>query len=93
MKSGVEYYLRVEDWTGVVYQATSQKHLDIIFDNRLSFEEHLTLVLSKINKTIGMLRKLQSIPRSDLFSINKTFVRPHLDYGGILVLDYRICSA
>ena len=41
----------------IVYYAMSQKHLGIIFDIRLSFGEHLKLVSSKINKTIGLLRK------------------------------------
>ena len=34
----------------IIYQATSQKHLGILLDNRLSFEEHLRLVFGKINK-------------------------------------------
>ena len=42
----------------IVYLATSQKHLGIILRNCLSFEEHLKLVFSKINQTIGLLRKL-----------------------------------
>ena len=68
-----------------VRQATSKKHLGIILDNRLSFEEHLRLVFSKINRTISLLRKLQClIPRSALLTIYKTFVRPHLDYDNII---------
>ena len=60
------------------YQSTSQNHLGITVDNCLSFEEHLRLAFSKINKTIGLLRKLQSlIPRSASLTICKTFVRPH----------------
>ena len=35
----------------IVCQATSQKHLGILLDNRLSFEEHLRLVFGKINKS------------------------------------------
>ena len=63
----------------------SQKHLGIILDNCLSFEEHLRLVFSKINRTIGLSCKLQClIPRSALLTIYKTFVQPHLDYGGII---------
>ena len=63
----------------------SQKHLSIILDNRLSYEEHLRLVFSKINRTIGLLRKLLClIPRSALLTIYKTSVQPHLDYGDII---------
>ena len=69
----------------IVYQSTSQKHLGIILDNRLSFEEHLRLVFSKINKTINLLHKLQCfIAKSELLSIYKTFLRSHLDHGDFI---------
>ena len=43
------------------------------------------MVTNKINKTIGLLRKLQNLlPRIALIKIYKAFVRPHLDYGDIL---------
>ena len=68
-----------------VMQAASHKHLGIILDTRLSFEKHLETVLCKINKTIGLIRKLQNLlPRSALVTLYKAFVRPHLDYGDIL---------
>ena len=68
-----------------VIQSTSQKHLSIILDTRLSFEKHLETVLCKINKTIGLIRKLQNLlPRTALITLYKAFVRPHLDYGDII---------
>ena len=43
------------------------------------------MILNKVNKTIGLLRKLQNIlPRSALLTIYKSFIRPHLDYGDII---------
>ena len=63
----------------------SQKHLGILLDPRLTFEEHYKTILSKTNRTIGLLRKLQSLlPRAALITIYKAFVRPHLDYGDVL---------
>ena len=51
-------------------------------DRKLNFEEHLSKVESKVNKTIGIIRKLQNVlPRSALITIYKSFIRPHLDYG------------
>ena len=42
------------------------------------------MILNKVNKTIGLLRKCQNIlPRSALPTINKTFIRPQLDYDDI----------
>ena len=65
-----------------VSQASSQKHLGLTLDNRLTFDEHLTNVSNKISKTIGSLRKLQNIlPRPALLTIYKCFIRPHQDYG------------
>ena len=43
------------------------------------------MVTTKINKTIGLLRKLQNLlPRTVLLTIYKAFVRHHIDYGVIL---------
>ena len=68
-----------------VLSCKSQKHLGILLDGKLTFEEHYETILSKTNRTIGLLRKLQSLlPRAALITIYKAFVRPHLDYGGVL---------
>ena len=68
-----------------VSQTESQKHLGLILDNKLNFNEHLKGVLDKISKTIGLIRKFQPIlPRFPLFTIYKTFVRPQLGYGDII---------
>ena len=41
--------------------------------------------LKKVNKTIGLLRKLQNwLPRTTLITIYRAFVRTHLDYVDIL---------
>ena len=68
-----------------VSQASSQKHLGLTLDNRLTFDKHLTNVSNKIGKAIGLLQKLQNIlPRPTLLTISKCFIRPHLDYGYII---------
>ena len=68
-----------------VIQTTFQKHLGIFLDTRLSFEKHPETVLCKINKMIGLIRKLQNLlPRTALITLYKAFVRPHLDYGDII---------
>ena len=41
-----------------VLQASSQKHLGVTLDVKLTFDKHLNNVLNKVNKTIGLLRKL-----------------------------------
>ena len=57
----------------------------MILDTKLDFQEHLKDKLSKISKTIGLLRKLQKIlTRAPLLTIYKSFIRLHLDYGDII---------
>ena len=68
-----------------VPETDSQKHLGIILDNHLSFPNHLKTILNKVNKPVGLLRKLHNIlPRPALLTTYKSFIRPHLDYGDII---------
>ena len=68
-----------------VKQIPSPKHLGMILDIKLNFQEHLKNVLNKVNKTIGLLWTLQNIlPRGPLLPIYKSFIRPHLDNGDVI---------
>ena len=54
-------------------------------DKKLNFKEHLSKVESKVNKTTGIIRKLQNVlPRSARLTIYKSFIRPHLDNGNVI---------
>ena len=69
----------------IASQTPYQKHLGIFLDTQLTFEEHLKVITTKVNKTIGLLWKLQkTLPRPVLMTMYKTFVRLHLDYGDII---------
>ena len=84
-KTKKEYHPSLAFNNNNVSETNSQKHLRVVLDNRLSFEDHLKMILNKVNKTIGLLRKLQNIrPRSVLLTIYKSFIRPHPDYGDII---------
>ena len=68
-----------------VSQTYSQKHLGVILDFKLTFEEHLNNVLAKVNKAVGLLRKFRNIlPRTTLITIYKTFIPPDKDSGDVL---------
>ena len=57
----------------------------ILDSERISYENHLQSVFSRINKTIGLLRKFQpTLPRKSLVTIYKSFIRPHLGYGDVI---------
>ena len=67
-----------------VSHCKSQKHLGIMLDSKLTFEEHYNTVLSKTNRTVGLLYKLQNLLRIEaLITIYKVFVRPHLNCGDV----------
>ena len=68
-----------------VTQSGTQKHLGMLLDTKQDFQGHLKSILNKVNKTIGLFRKLhKTLPRLPLLTIQKSFIRPHLDYGGII---------
>ena len=63
-----------------VAQTNCQKNLGMHLVKKLNFDEHLSKVESKVNKTIGIIRKLQKVlPRPALLTIFRSFIRPHLD--------------
>ena len=65
-----------------VNQTPFQKYLRMYLDPKLDFLEDLKNIQAKVNKSIALLRKLQTIlPRSTLLTIYKAFIRPHLNYG------------
>ena len=54
-------------------------------DSKLNFQLHLNEVLSKVNKSIRLLHKLQAVlPRQSLVIICKALTRTHIDYGDII---------
>ena len=63
-------------------QTLLQKHLGMYVDPNLGFSENLKNIQTKVEKSIALLRKLQTIlPRPTLLTIYRAFIRPHLDYG------------
>ena len=68
-----------------VKKSSSQKHVGMLLDSTLDFDEHIKEVFDKTSKSIGLIRKLRNfLPRPSLLQIYKSFVRPHLDYGDII---------
>ena len=69
----------------IVSQSPYQKHLGLFLDAQLTFEQHLKVITTKVNKTIGLLQKMQkTLPRAVLMTMFKALVRAHLDYGDII---------
>ena len=69
----------------VIHSANSQKHLGLVLDSKLDFNEHVNNKINKCNKSIGIMKKLSlTLSRNSLLTIYKTFVRPILDYADII---------
>ena len=63
----------------------TEKHFGMFFNTKLDFQEHIKNISNKVNKAIGLLRKLQMIlSRSSQLRIYKSFIRPPLDNGDII---------
>ena len=63
-----------------VKKTCTQKHLRMLLDFRLDFQEHRKSPLKKVNKTVALLSKSQNIlPRSALLTIYICFGWTHLD--------------
>ena len=68
-----------------VKRVISQKHLGVILDAKLNFNEHLKIMINKLTKGISMLRKLRYyIPRHSLITIYKSFIRSHTDFADVI---------
>ena len=68
-----------------VQQISTQKHLGIHLDEKLTFKHHINEKTNKVNKGIGIICKLSNIlPPSALLIIYRSFVRPHLDHGDVI---------
>ena len=63
----------------------SHKHLGVILDNRLNFEEHLTHISVKCNSMLNPLKSLKRrVQSKHLEKMYLSFILPHLEYGSII---------
>ena len=68
-----------------VKRVSSQKHLGLILDEKMSFKDHLNMIIEKTSKSVSVLRKLRfHLPRSSLITIYKSFIRSIFDYVDII---------
>ena len=64
---------------------SSHKHLGLILDEKMSFKDHLNMIIEKTSKSVSVLRKLRfHLPRSSLITIYKSFIRSIFDYVDII---------
>ena len=68
-----------------VQNSVNQKHLGLILDEKLTFNDHIPFKLTTVNKLTSTLRKIYHyIPRNSLVTIYKSFVILHLAYANVI---------
>ena len=69
----------------LVIRENFQKYLDLFLDSKLNFFDHVNEKIKKGTKGINFFRKMDFLlQRPFLFTIFKSFVRPHLVYGDVI---------
>ena len=65
--------------------SSSQKHFEIILDENLNLTNHIKVKIQKAGIGINVIKSLNNLLTwQALFTIYKSFVRPHLDYGDVI---------
>ena len=68
-----------------VIRKNIQKYLGLFLDSKLSFFDHINEKIKKATKGVNVIRKINLLlPCSSLLTINKSFVKPHLDYCNVI---------
>jgi hypothetical protein len=66
-------------------RARSHKHLGLILDDVLSFQEHIDNVVLKCNKLLYPLKPLShSLKPKHIEKLYMSFIFPHLEYGSLI---------
>ena len=65
-----------------IKSAPAQKHLGLILDSKLDFNQDIYGKINKCNKITGRLS--MTLSRKSLLTIYKSFVRPLFDYADII---------
>lgn len=77
------YSMREKDGNFVyVESVTNEKDLGITFDNKLNFDQHISNITCKAQRTLGLIRRTFEYLDKDMFNhLYKSLVRPTLEYG------------
>ena len=60
------------------------KYLGVIIDNTLTWRQHIENIKNKINKGIGIIKKIRHFLQEDtLVSLFYAFLKPYIDYGEV----------
>ena len=68
-------------------QKDTAKYLGIYFDNNLTWNKHIEYINCKLNRGIGVLRKIKKIRQEKtLENIINAFLKLYLEYGTLYLM-------
>ena len=68
-----------------IARKTEHKYLGMILEENVNFKSHIREVILKARRGIGIIKLLSNyVSRSVLDQIYKFYIKPHLDYGGVI---------
>ena len=72
-----------------VTYTSSEKDIGVIFDERLTFEQHLNEKINKANSIVGIIRRtFEYLDTSNFMQLYKSLVRPHIEYANQIWTPY-----
>ena len=81
----VSFEYEMKDKNENIYQlnpVTSEKDLGITFQNDMKFDIHISNVVNKANRLLGLIKRTFSYMDKTIFlTLYKTIIRPIIDYG------------
>ena len=72
-------YIFIDDT--LIERVTSYKFLGILIDDKLTFKLHIELVQNKLSRNLGIMRKLNFLPKKILVKLYYSIIYPFLIYG------------
>ena len=75
-KCGRQMYLPLYLNNTAINEVTVHKHLRVIFNNKMSWRDHINDICKKCNKRLDIIQKMRCIlPRSCIEKLYKSFIR------------------
>ena len=68
-----------------VKEVDDTKHLGMILDSKLNFDEHMKDKLAKARRSLGVMKQMKKwIDKNALENPYKLYTRPHVEYGDLV---------
>ena len=82
---GLIFHEKIKRVGEKIKRVLSHKHLGLIFNEKLNWEDHITSACNKSMKRVGILKRLsRQLPRKAKETIYSTFIRPTLEYSDVI---------